>query len=159
MTLSTEGRPDEKRGSLVINFDDNGLLSELFGEHDRHLARLEQELGVMATSRGNELVLTGTVHARERAEAVVKDLQSQVDAAILSNTMLTEEKEKHDSMLDELESKVIMLEERGKQANQALMTAHKALSAHREVVKDADTRIVSAIQSIQGGSKPKGQES
>ena len=32
MTLSTEGRPDEKKGSLVINFDDNRLLSELFEE-------------------------------------------------------------------------------------------------------------------------------
>jgi len=82
LTLSTEGRPDEKRGSLVINFDDNGLLSELFGEHDRHLARLEQELGVMATSRGNELVLTGTVHARERAEAVVKDLYARLKSGL-----------------------------------------------------------------------------
>lgn len=82
MTLSTEGHPDEKKGSLVINFDDNRLLSELFGEHDRHLARLEQELGVMATSRGNELVLTGTEHGRERAEAVVKDLYARLKSGL-----------------------------------------------------------------------------
>ncbi len=82
MTLSTAGRPDDKKGSLVINFDDNQLLSELFGEHDRHLARLEQELGVMATSRGNELVLTGSLLARERAEAVIKDLYARLKSGL-----------------------------------------------------------------------------
>jgi len=82
LTLSTAGRPDEKKGSLVIDFDDNQLLSELFGEQDRHLARLEQELGVLATSRGNELVLTGTRDARKRAEIVVKDLYARLKSGL-----------------------------------------------------------------------------
>lgn len=82
MTQSTAGRPDKKKGSLVIDFDDNQLLSELFGEHDKHLARLEQELGVLATSRGNELTLTGTRDARERAEIVVKDLYARLKSGL-----------------------------------------------------------------------------
>lgn len=82
MTPSTAGRPAKKTGSLVIDFDDNRLLSELFGEHDSHLARLEQELGVMATSRGNELVITGTKDARARAETVVKDLYARLKSGL-----------------------------------------------------------------------------
>ncbi|MCE8000234.1 MAG: PhoH family protein [Rhodobiaceae bacterium] len=36
----------------------------------------------MATSRGNELVLTGTEHGRERAEAVVKDLYARLKSGL-----------------------------------------------------------------------------
>lgn len=79
--------------SLVIAFDDNRLLTELFGEHDRHLARIEKGLGVMATSRGNKLVITGEPEARAVADRVFKDLygrlkrgqevnQGEVDGAI-----------------------------------------------------------------------------
>lgn len=82
MTLSAAGRPNEKTGSLVIDFDDNRLLSELFGEHNRHLARLEQGLGIMATSRGNELVITGTKTARQRAQMVVKDLYARLKSGL-----------------------------------------------------------------------------
>ncbi|MBV1887267.1 MAG: phosphate starvation-inducible protein PhoH, partial [Parvibaculaceae bacterium] len=42
-----------KASSLVIKFEDNTLLTELFGEHGRNLARIEQGLNVEATSRGN----------------------------------------------------------------------------------------------------------
>ncbi|PCJ68872.1 MAG: phosphate starvation-inducible protein PhoH [Rhodobiaceae bacterium] len=82
LTLSTVGRSDAKTGSVIIDFDDNRLVSELFGEHGRHLARLEQALGVMATSRGNELIITGTRDARARAEIVVKDLYARLKSGL-----------------------------------------------------------------------------
>ena len=31
---------------LVVAFEDNTLLPALFGEHDRHMARIEEEGGV-----------------------------------------------------------------------------------------------------------------
>ena len=40
-------------------FDDNALLPLLYGEHDRHLARIEQRLGSGSPSRGNRLTITG----------------------------------------------------------------------------------------------------
>ena len=43
----------------LLQFDDNRLLPLLYGEHDRHLARLEQRLGVSMRARGNELAIRG----------------------------------------------------------------------------------------------------
>lgn len=64
--------------SLVIAFDDNRLLTELFGTNDRNLARIEQGLGVLATSRGNKLVITGKPHARNQADRVFRDLYARL---------------------------------------------------------------------------------
>jgi phosphate starvation-inducible PhoH-like protein len=52
---------------LHLEFDDNTLLPMLFGEHDRHLVRLEQKLGVSLVSRGNRLAISGSPSAAERA--------------------------------------------------------------------------------------------
>ena len=46
--------------SIVIDFDDNDLLPMLYGEFDRNLARIEQELEVSLSSRGNRVAITGT---------------------------------------------------------------------------------------------------
>tara|TARA_B100000686_G_C16769728_1_gene964254 strand:+ start:555 stop:1514 length:960 start_codon:yes stop_codon:yes gene_type:complete len=48
-----------KTKSLPIVFENNDLLSSLFGDHDRHLARIEQLLGVTVASRGNSLLVVG----------------------------------------------------------------------------------------------------
>lgn len=64
--------------SLVIAFDDNRLLTELYGEHDSHLVRIEKELGIMATSRGNKLVITGEPEARRMADRVFKNLYGRL---------------------------------------------------------------------------------
>ena len=52
---------------LHLQFDDNTLLPMLFGEHDRHLVRLEQKLGVSLVSRGNRVAISGPHSAAERA--------------------------------------------------------------------------------------------
>jgi phosphate starvation-inducible PhoH-like protein len=58
----------------VLDFDDNRLLSALFGEHDRHLARVEQALEVSLSPRGNRLAISGKVAARDAARAVFEEL-------------------------------------------------------------------------------------
>jgi phosphate starvation-inducible protein PhoH and related proteins len=64
--------PVEVSQPLHLQFDDNTLLPLLFGEHDRHLARLEQRLGVSVISRGNRLAISGPPSAAERArEALI----------------------------------------------------------------------------------------
>jgi len=68
--------------SLILDFDDNRLLTELFGEHDQNLARIEQGLGVMATSRGNKLVITGDPSARDQADLVLKDLYARLKSGL-----------------------------------------------------------------------------
>ena len=49
----------EAPASEILQFDDNGLLPMLYGEHDQHLARMEQQLGVSLVSRGNRLAISG----------------------------------------------------------------------------------------------------
>lgn len=68
--------------NLVIAFDDNQLLTELFGEHDQHLARIEEGLGVHASSRGNKLVVTGKPKAREQADRVLRDLYQRLKSGL-----------------------------------------------------------------------------
>ena len=83
---------------LVLQFDDNRLLPILYGEHDRHLARIEQSLGVSLMSRGNQIAVSGEPAAVAQARQVLNQLYqrlkrgfavdfSEIDAAIrLSQT-------------------------------------------------------------------------
>jgi len=57
--LNSAPRPKPAR-PIHLQFDDNRLLPLLFGEHDRNLARIEQELEVSLSSRGNKLTIAGT---------------------------------------------------------------------------------------------------
>jgi phosphate starvation-inducible PhoH-like protein len=78
---------------LVLQFDDNRLLPILYGEHDRHLARIEQSLGVSLMSRGNQIAVSGDPAAVAQARQVLNQLYqrlkrgfavdfSEIDAAI-----------------------------------------------------------------------------
>jgi phosphate starvation-inducible protein PhoH and related proteins len=55
---------------IGLQFDDNELVPQLFGEHDSHLAHIEEELDVEIASRGNELVITGNKTNLRAAQAV-----------------------------------------------------------------------------------------
>ena len=82
---------------MEINFDDNRLLTELFGEHDRHLARIEKELGVTVSSRGNRVSISGSGPAQEAAKMALTQLYEQArrghevnDVAVSSAIRLAE---------------------------------------------------------------------
>ncbi len=76
-----------------MQFDDNALLPLLLGDHDRHLARLEQGLTVRLACRGNRVSISGEPDRVEAAEAALSGLwqrlrsgqgvaSADVDAAI-----------------------------------------------------------------------------
>jgi phosphate starvation-inducible PhoH-like protein len=65
--------------SVTLQFDDNGLLPLLYGEHDRHLARIEQRLGIRVGSRGNRITIAGAAGQTETAEAVLRDLWRRLE--------------------------------------------------------------------------------
>jgi len=44
---------------VQMQFDDNSLLPQLFGERDEHLGRIERQLGVSLVSRGNRVAISG----------------------------------------------------------------------------------------------------
>ena len=51
--------------TLTLAFDDNRLLSLLFGEHDEHIALIEHRMGVAITPRGNRVSIRGMGPARD----------------------------------------------------------------------------------------------
>ena len=63
---------------VYLEFDDNTLLPALFGEHDRHLARIEQLLGVSITSRGNMLAISGPANQAGQAKDALLSLHRRV---------------------------------------------------------------------------------
>ena len=68
---------------LVLTFDNTDLLLDLFGEHDRNLAIIEDRLGIEATARGNRVALKGEdVAAVERAGGVLQDLYRRLGAGL-----------------------------------------------------------------------------
>ena len=68
----------KKAGRLVMDFEDNRLLSPLFGQHDQHLARLEQGLGVTIISRGNRVSIEGSPASCEQTRAILTDLYTRL---------------------------------------------------------------------------------
>lgn len=61
-----------------MNFDDNRVLAALFGDHDRNLARIEKELDVEISSRGNRVLITGDSWAQQAAQAALTTLYALV---------------------------------------------------------------------------------
>jgi len=85
------------RPPLLLNFDDNRLLGQLFGEHDRHLARIEKEFGVIVSSRGNRVSVAGSAAAQQATKHVLTNLYEQArrgldvgDAAVSSAIRMAE---------------------------------------------------------------------
>ena len=70
--------PDTPR-TVTVTFDDNALLPLLYGEHDRHLARIEQRLGVRIASRGNRATISGGAEGTGLAESVLRALWQRLE--------------------------------------------------------------------------------
>lgn len=63
---------------LYMDFDDNSLLTALFGEHDRFIARIEKKLGVSMTARGNRLSIEGEAWRQKATRAVLNELYDRL---------------------------------------------------------------------------------
>ncbi len=60
--------------TLTLQFNDNALLPLLLGDHDRHLVRLEQGLGVRLSCRGNRVAIAGDAERVAAAQATLAGL-------------------------------------------------------------------------------------
>ncbi|MEJ8475113.1 PhoH family protein [Roseibium algae] len=64
---------------IVLAFEDNRLIGDLFGQFDQNLAIIEQKLGVDAIARGNQVTLKGSkticAQARKALESLYQRLQ------------------------------------------------------------------------------------
>jgi phosphate starvation-inducible protein PhoH and related proteins len=84
--LSQQATSGGSASPLSLEFEDNQLLPALYGDFDRHLARIEQVLGVTVASRGNNVIVTGDAAtadiARMALEALYQRLTEGLDVAI-----------------------------------------------------------------------------
>ena len=63
---------------VALSFDDNRLASALFGQYGQNLALIERRLGVVADSRGNQVMLEGSREACEQARRVLQGLYERL---------------------------------------------------------------------------------
>jgi phosphate starvation-inducible PhoH-like protein len=61
-----------------VPFEDNRFLSQLLGQHDAHLALLEDRLGIDAHAHGNVVVVAGSEAACETARDVLEQLYTRI---------------------------------------------------------------------------------
>jgi len=59
---------------IVLAFDDNRIVGDLFGQFDQNLALVEQRLGIEAVARGNQVTIKGPHDACETARTALESL-------------------------------------------------------------------------------------
>ena len=78
--LPTPGLPTAPGGkAITLQFNDNTLLPLLLGDHDRHLARIEQALGVRLSCRGNRVAITGDSGRVDVAQGMLQGLWRRLE--------------------------------------------------------------------------------
>ncbi len=73
---------DKKPESISMQFPNNSLLPMLYGEADKYLNKIEKGFGVIATSRGNMLALTGDPVAVQKSRDVIQDLYNKLEGGM-----------------------------------------------------------------------------
>jgi phosphate starvation-inducible PhoH-like protein len=76
--LSQQATSGDGASPLSLEFDDNRLLPALYGNFDRHLARIEQLVGVTVASRGNNVIITGDPALGQIARAALQSLYQRL---------------------------------------------------------------------------------
>ena len=81
--LSPTAPPPEQDADMLetrLEFPDNRLLIDLFGEFNRNLAQVEQALGVQIMHQGNQLAVFGEAAAIAKASEVLQALYTRAEA-------------------------------------------------------------------------------
>ena len=68
---------------VCLEFDDNERLRLICGQHNRHLARIEQALGVGMNSFGNQITISGEGDNVDRASQTFTSLYRQLSDCLL----------------------------------------------------------------------------
>ncbi len=71
--------PAATANAVTLHFNDNALMPQLLGAHDRHLVRLEQGFGVRLACRGNRVAISGTADAVEAAQVALTGLWKRLE--------------------------------------------------------------------------------
>jgi phosphate starvation-inducible PhoH-like protein len=77
--VSPAPHQSEFDGRVNLEFADNKLLPQLFGERDRNLERIERQLGVSVATRGNRIAISGPAARAEQARAALQSLYQRLE--------------------------------------------------------------------------------
>ncbi len=69
--------------STHMQFEDNRLLSLLFGEYDKYITRIEQQLSISILSRGNQLLISGLSGQVDIAKTAIKALYKRLEKGLM----------------------------------------------------------------------------
>jgi phosphate starvation-inducible PhoH-like protein len=72
-------RPQHGGKAVTLHFSDNTLLPLLLGDHDRHMVRIEQALGVRLSCRGNRVAIAGEPARVDAAQAALEGLWRRLE--------------------------------------------------------------------------------
>ncbi len=75
----TPAPPPSDGKATTLHFGDNTLLPLLLGDHDRHLVRIEQALGVRLSCRGNRVAIAGEASRVDAAQATLESLWQRLE--------------------------------------------------------------------------------
>jgi phosphate starvation-inducible PhoH-like protein len=119
-------------GRVQMQFEDNTLLPQLYGERDRHLERIERQLGVSVASRGNRLAITGPAGRPDIARAALQSLYDSlargvdIDMAAVDGAVRLAQERGQPAESDEIRTRRRRIHPRGPLQAQYI----KALRAH-----------------------------
>lgn len=144
--------------------DPEKLLREYADRQKVKLQRLEQQLveykkvvaerdslRAKVDALGKELQdAKRQIEVAAKSDEVIKDLQGKVDAAILSNSILTDDKEKLKKGLSQQTEHLKKAEDRASQAERSLAETEQKLAQEREAREQAEFRVSAALQALQG---------
>ena len=71
--------PPNAGKAITVQFNDNMLLPLLLGDHDRHLVRIEQALGVRLSCRGNRVAIAGDAARVDAAQNALQGLWRRLE--------------------------------------------------------------------------------
>ncbi|HUZ72843.1 MAG TPA: PhoH family protein [Stellaceae bacterium] len=71
--------PPESDARVSLEFADNSLLPQLFGERDRNLERIERHLGVSVVTRGNRIAISGPGARTDQARTALQSLYQRLE--------------------------------------------------------------------------------
>ncbi|WP_291748695.1 PhoH family protein [Bauldia sp.] len=139
---------DGDETQIVVAFDDNRLISSLFGEFDRNLALIEQRLGVDAVARGNQVTIRGNAEACTRARLALDMLYGRLQEG---HELVPGDVEGAIRMAEAAEAQLSLptLEPRGRLAMAQISTRRRTVMA-RTVTQDAYIRAFDRAELVFG---------
>lgn len=148
--------------------DPEKLLREYADRQKTKVVRLEQQLveykkvvGERDALRAKVESLTKElqdakrqVEASGKSEEMIRDLQGKVDAAVLSNSILAEDKEKLKKGLSQQTDHFTKAQERAEQAEKSLAEAQDQLVKETQGREEAEAKVLAALKALESDASP-----